>query len=881
MQRRAPSDGHERSAIRLWGLRLLCALFVSLTANAAFAVIHNAFESTERSWQVAEHDCRLRIQVHERSFREAHTGNGSEYFRYWAGSGGSRALLAHDISPARVIDELVPSVWIKSGRAGLRLSLRVVLPRSRDPKTGGPVTTLIWGDSYEAPGTWQELKVSNVTDLLTRQVRLLRTRLGPSIDDREAYADKIVLNAYAGDGTAELWLDDLSVAGFAAAPAVPLPAPGSTPEVNDVRQPSVAAPEVRGSILYVDGRPFSARIIEGRGESFAYLSELGFNAVRLQVSPTAEQVAEAERLGLWLLAPQPEEGQAELGRRHLCWSLGNRLGAQEFAAASQRAVTLQNARREERRPILSHVVEAIQRYAGISDLVLFEQAPIGSSFELMNCPRRWRTLGDQLRPIKPFWATVQTELSLIQRDQVRAFNGGKPVAADVEAEQIWLQVVYAAAGGARGILFRSDTPLDGEDAAAKRRSTALKIANGYLQVMEPWMAAGRPGRPKDLRKPGYYVSALETEHSQLLLVCRASAEQQYLVGPASRPGPLAFEVPGRHSSHQAYRVRLSGLQPIRALGVGSGTIEVADPGLLNLIVLTGEEGVKSYLNKTTAAGRDALSRAESDLALQSLAETKLILRQLAAQRRADPRVQSDLDRCESMLERSRQLVAGREAAGASQIIESANEVLRRIRLRHWHAAAMEFATPNASPLCVSFRTLPVHWNVAAQMETAVWGPNQMAAGTFEDLQHLLDRDWRRHQSATASVESRVDLTLESPRNGRHALKLHAWSLDPNVQIDEWPVWMTSATVPVNAGQLFQVRAWVRVPERVRGSSDGLMIFDTLTGIDQAIRTPSTSGWDHLTFYRVAPTSGDLQIVIAMTGIGEAYVDDVEVKVLRR
>ena len=35
-----------------------------------------------------------------------------------------------------MIDELVPSVWIKSDRSGLSLAVRIVLPRTIDPAHG-------------------------------------------------------------------------------------------------------------------------------------------------------------------------------------------------------------------------------------------------------------------------------------------------------------------------------------------------------------------------------------------------------------------------------------------------------------------------------------------------------------------------------------------------------------------------------------------------------------------------------------------------------------------------------------------------------------------------------------------------------------------------
>ena len=49
---------------------------------------------------------------------------------------GSYVYFAHDVGRPRIIDELAPSVWIKSDRPGLQMAARVVLPRAVDPRSG-------------------------------------------------------------------------------------------------------------------------------------------------------------------------------------------------------------------------------------------------------------------------------------------------------------------------------------------------------------------------------------------------------------------------------------------------------------------------------------------------------------------------------------------------------------------------------------------------------------------------------------------------------------------------------------------------------------------------------------------------------------------------
>ena len=102
---------------------------------------------------------------------------------------------------------------VSPDRTGLQLLARVVLPRSRDPQTGGPMTVLLRGDVYDRSGLWQQLTIREADQLLERQVRVLRSQFGPDVDAREAYADLLVVNAYGGTGVTNLWIDDLELRG--------------------------------------------------------------------------------------------------------------------------------------------------------------------------------------------------------------------------------------------------------------------------------------------------------------------------------------------------------------------------------------------------------------------------------------------------------------------------------------------------------------------------------------------------------------------------------------------------------------------------------------------------------------------------------------------
>ena len=54
--------------------------------------------------------------------------------------------------------------------------------------------------------------------MLSRQIRVLRSKIGPQVEANEAYIDQLILNVYTGKGTGTGWIDDLTVDGHVAVP---------------------------------------------------------------------------------------------------------------------------------------------------------------------------------------------------------------------------------------------------------------------------------------------------------------------------------------------------------------------------------------------------------------------------------------------------------------------------------------------------------------------------------------------------------------------------------------------------------------------------------------------------------------------------------------
>jgi hypothetical protein len=205
-----------RTITRLASLALLAGLLSSpVRPAAAQTAWYEGFEGPDPSWKELGGNVAYQVEGHQRVRGVAYTGEGCEWIRV-TGSGGSQILFAHDVGRARVIEELLPTVRVRSDRAGLQMLARVVLPRTEDPRTGRPVTTVVRGTSYSTVGHWEQLRIEAIPKALARQARVLRLQMRHDVDEREAYVDQILLNVYGGPGTTNVWIDDLDIGGYVA-----------------------------------------------------------------------------------------------------------------------------------------------------------------------------------------------------------------------------------------------------------------------------------------------------------------------------------------------------------------------------------------------------------------------------------------------------------------------------------------------------------------------------------------------------------------------------------------------------------------------------------------------------------------------------------------
>lgn len=884
--------------IRIPVFLVLMTAFLSAGGTRALAAWHEGFETAETSWRMAGGDAQCRLLQHQRLQANAHSDKGCEWIQL-EGNGGTYVYAAHYVDRPPVIEELSPSVWIKSDRPGLRIAARIVLPRTVDERTGRPATAIILGQDYKTAGRWQQLRIENIPQLLTRQIHILRMQLGPQVDDREAYLDAVLLNIYGGPGVTNVWIDDLEVAGHA---TVAKNKSDTQPDESTnwasrgiVRLPSAdavtsAGPrhsvKLVGGVLLVDDHPMFPRVIQHNGEPLATLKNLGFNTIWLKHLPTPELMEEAERLKLWLISPPPRPlGTAELAEispaldRVLIWNLGENLGEAELDATHGWAAKVRVADRRAHRPLICQTRIELRGYSRAADLLLLDRRPLFTSMEFADYAEWVRRQPLLASPGTPVWTTVQTQPGEALRSQLAALNPDMAPPLSAAPEQIRLLAYTAVSAGSRGLVFLSDSPLDASDPDTRRRATTLELLNLELDLLEPWAATGGFATTAECKSPEVHASVLRVNRAQMLLPVWNSPGAQ-CVASESSASSLPLVVPGVPEASNAYLLTPVGVQPLRRKRVAGGVcVSLDEFDLTAKILLAHDPLIISAVHRRVARSGRRVAELFRESAVQEMTATRAIAVRLAARTPIAPSAKL-FEAAWRNLQESTAKFAAKDYSGTVLAANRSLRSLRGIKRAYWEAARQGLASTATSPGALGFESLPTHWRMIDRLGTGRFSANVLGGGDFEDVGTMMHAGWQNIFLANPDLRTSVDLAPQAARSGQTGLRMTATAIDrqnPPAAIERPPILFTSPTVNVKAGTLVCIHGWVRVPRSIEAGADGLLIFDSIGGEELADRIGRTDQWRQFALYRIATQTGPMNVTFALTGLGEVWLDDVAVQ----
>jgi hypothetical protein len=862
------------------------------------------------SWQVVATDPPLRgsrTSVREGGRRD------QPYDRFVIdAAAGLRPRIETAVGPAAAIDEFRAAVWIRANRPDVRLAARVVLPGLISRKTGRPVELLVSGPGSRDTGRWERLQLDRVPAELARRLPALRLEHGAGGDLAAATITHLVLDLQPQPGRHEIDVEPAEIDGM-----VPIGAArvgnGEAGRDPGVVQASAEVPVTGGSeppaglssgVVEVAGRPFFPRVIEYRGEPLATLATLGFNGVRLGEPAPRELLAEARQVGLWVICPPPplpdvdvrDPTPAPILRswdRVLMWDLGSGLTEADVEPLAERSRRVKECDLlRPNRPVIASADSAVRGVSRHVDMLVARRGVLGTSLELPDYLTWLRDRPRLARPGTPLIATLATEIDPRAARQAALLAGVGSTGLAVDPESLCLASLTAVAAGVRGIFYSSSRRIDGDDPECQLRAAAVRETNLRLAALEPWAAAGRFSAAAQASSPDVQAFVIEAARARMVVAWRTAPGAQICArrydGAVPRGNAaLTVLVPGVPEAHQAWEVAPGGLRPLaQRRDTGGMRVTLDDFGSHALILISGEPAATAHVQarlRETLPDQVASARTAAAVALAT--DARLL-------ERLPPRALGNLPVAE-MLGAARRMAVEAEAvvaadsAAATAMYRRAAAIAGQFERLAWERGVLgtgSIVRLTASPLAVSDATLAEQWRFTEAVATAVPAAELLAGGGMEHVEELAASGWRHFVQPRPDIRSGVEIARDGAFAGVGCLRLAARPADTSavpVVVETPPLWVTTPPLEPPAGKLVQISARVWVSQKIRGSVDGLLVFDSLGGPALAERVTVTRDWSHLTMYRIVPpeAEGPLVVTFALTGVGEALIDDVSVRVL--
>ena len=905
------------STVRPGLLLACCCLLLMASAAARAADLEEGFEGGRPLWSLADADCSPRLTGHDLAAAAAHRGDAGERFVIEATS-GSMLRLQFPLGPTSVIDEFQASLWVRLNRSGARLGVRIVLPHFVSPRSGRPLAVVVQGTASRNAGHWELLEVENIASGLKQQLSALHAEHGPVGDLTGAVATHLILELYSAPGHYEVALDDLRVQGVIPATAGSAitvrepPAPNGDVagvQLAAFNQSAASAPAqtqaaalTRG-VLEVGGLPFFPRSLDLNGEPLEAIARLGFNCVRLSSPATADLLDEAQRAGVWLISPPPELPDIDIRdvdslptfsarwERVLFWDMGSGLAEGNAENLAERVRRVRTCDSRGSRPLIASADSGLRTISRHVDMLVARRTVLGTSLELLDYLAWLRERPRLVRPGTPILATLSTELDSRTAQQAAAFSGIGGQGLAVDPESLCLASLTAVSAGTRGLLFSSTRRIDGDDHESRARATATQSMNMQLKLLEPWAAAGRFAAAAQASDPEVQAVVLEAARARMVVAWRCVQGSQIVArhyhGDLPRNAqPLTLLVPGVPEAHQAWEVSPGGLRPLRHKRVTGGISLTLDSFRAHaLVLLSGDPAVTAHVQERVRELIPLELASARSLAAAVLADDVELLSRLP------PSALGNLP-VAAMLAEAQQTVLQAEAAAADPMV--AIEGLRRaaaiggqIERLAWERGVLATGSMVASPLSASDATLADHWRFIDALAGTSPATELLAGGGMDRIEELAAAGWRHFAIDQQALRTAVEIDRSQPASGSGCLTMKAEPTSAEaapVVVETPPVWITTPAIRVPAGRLLEIQARVWVPRPIRGSVDGLLVFDSLGGPALAERVGMTPAWRRLVLYRIVPADAadePLTVTFALTGMGEARIDEVSIRVLDR
>ena len=833
-------------------------LTVATTCHAGTATTNDL-----KPWNFERGDCRL--QVISTEAMEA-TVQVPAHHQFLLSAGiGSRAYASVELAKtAPVISELKIRIRLKASQPSLQLFVRAVLPRS--DSSDGPQTVLLPGPTYSRVGEWQTLELSNLPELLEKHVRVHRATSDAWLDTREAFIDMVAVNVYGRPGQAELFLAQPDVDG------VHVERSRTEAELSSVQPPTHTTNHqirISNAAITIDGRLFAPRVVKPNGERWLDLKQLGFNTIWLKSIPSAEQMATAEKLDLWLIARVPPLTHyklldSHLYRRVLAWDL--QTGQRSHESQEFLADQIRYACGAACKPLLCSDpdVASSSRFA---DIVVHGDPPLGSTQTFRDYETRLAQQVTACRPNVLHMAILQSHLPAQVLRQVALYTDApERSAVAVQPMQVWAAATIAHATGIQTVCVADSVRLDLDDAPSRSRTLAIRRLNRLGQLIAPWLLSGEAPSISATPVDSLRLATFATNRSTLAIPLYGAPNQQL----CPQPTPQQFHtLTIQHGGDAAnvYLVQFHNVEKLpskRVAGGTSFTTDALDDAFA--ILLTTDDRIAGSVSAKLRKMRRSFAEDQQRIAEQLIARTSPT--QLVSYSQTNTAGPSSAKaRAKRRLVESRSAMRTGDWSTAQQLAWAATSAAQEHARNEWEQELLN-QSPAICALAASDRLLPELRRWRTGVPRTARAVNLLPSGQFESLDQLLADGWIAHKTSEA-----VDIALTDRGRSGKCLRIATTCETANPQMHL--AWVESAPLKLETGTQVRIDGRVRVQPSGRASATRAMVFDSWTGPALAHRWEATIDWQRFTMFRIC-TGEPLTVHCALTGSGELLVDDLQV-----
>ena len=438
-------------------------------------------------------------------------------------------------------------------------------------------------------------------------------------------------------------------------------------------------------------------------------------------------------------------------------------------------------------------------------------------------------------------------------------------------------------GSGAGLASRSDGGSDGTSGKRSESEGDRVRRRRRVVATHPALATATVAARIDRRVQAVLFG---TDYGQLLLTTWMGDNDQFVPGQMAL-ADVSVVVPGGDETATAWEVTTTGLRSVATRRVAGGVVlEIGRFDRRSNIVLTSDPRVVSQLRLQIARRSSRAARMVLQLAQARFDRVREVDRSLIELGHAQPDASQLMTRAASFLSRAAALL-GRGESNVSRLYSDATlQTLRILQRAHWEHAVRESATPVASTSSRCFQTLPEHWELAAAVVGSGSGFRpRLLGGDFEDLEGMIRAGWSSQRAAISGMTMAAEVYRGSRgRDGERGscLRLLAVSdLRASVptRLPQYTVIVDSPSVSVSAGELVRITGRIRLVSARPGSLDGGVLEDTLGGPAARLHCRRTGGWRRFELLRRAERGGDVRLRVALEGLGELRVDDLQIEVL--